>query len=151
MAGVSSAGPVKCSRNIVIVPDAALSELQVDTFDALILPGGLGAAKFFAGSAQIGALLKAAEQTDKVIGVICASPIALASHGIAGGKTLTSHPSVAGQLTPLYKYSEERVVVDGGLITSRGPGTAFEFALAIVKQLVGQEKVDAISPGMILK
>ena len=90
------------------------------------------------------------EKSGKLIAVICASPIALAKHEIGLNKTITSHPSVANQLSK-YKYSEDRVVIDGELITSRGPGTAFEFALAIVKKMVGQEKVNQITPPMILK
>lgn len=50
-----------------------------------------------------------------------------------------------------YNYSEERVVVDGKLVTSRGPGTTFEFALALVELLSGKEKRDSLIPPMLLK
>jgi len=50
-----------------------------------------------------------------------------------------------------YNYSEDRVVVDGKLVTSRGPGTTFEFALAIVELLVSKEKKDSIIPPMLVK
>ena len=73
------------------------------------------------------------------------------SHGIAKNKKLTSHPSKAEDMkSGSYEYIEDRVVIDGTLITSRGPGTAFEFALAIVEKLVGREKVDEISKPMMV-
>jgi protein DJ-1 len=50
-----------------------------------------------------------------------------------------------------YTYKEDRVVVDGKIVTSRGPGTTFEFALALVELLVGKEKKDSIVPPMLLK
>lgn len=74
------------------------------------------------------------------------------SHGIALKKRLTSHPSKAADMKAGdYVYSDDRVVVDGKLVTSRGPGTAFEFALAIVEIMCGKEKVAEISSPMILK
>lgn len=83
--------------------------------------------------------------------MICASPIALAKHSIGLGRRITSHPSVSGEFTNQFKYSEDRVVNDGNLITSRGPGTAFEFALEIVRKLKGESKVEQIISPMILK
>lgn len=82
----------------------------------------------------------------------CAAPIALKSHQIGIKKKLTSHPSKADDMKAGdYVYSEDRVVVDGQLITSRGPGTAFEFALAIVDKMCGQEKVAQISAPMLVR
>lgn len=86
-----------------------------------------------------------------MIAVICASPIALAAHSIAAGRRLTSHPSMADKLKTGYAYSTDRVVVDGNLITSQGPGTTFEFALAIVTHQLGFAKAEEIAPPMILK
>jgi len=50
-----------------------------------------------------------------------------------------------------YNYSEDRVVVDGKLVTSRGPGTTFEFALKLVELLVSKEKSDSLVPPMLVK
>ena len=93
--------------------------------------------------------MKNFESSGKLIGVICASPIALQKHEIGVSKRITSHPSVKDQLTN-YKYVEDRVAVDDKLITSRGPGTAFEFALSIVAQLISEDKSKEISAPMIL-
>ncbi len=81
------------------------------------------------------------------------APIALKSHGIGNGKKLTSHPGVKETMTTgtSYSYQEDRVVKDGKLITSRGPGTCFEFALAVVEELLGKEKADSLVPPMLVK
>ncbi len=65
--------------------------------------------------------------------------IALLAAGVGKGRPLTSHPGVKVKLESFGKYSEARVVKDGKLITSRGPGTSFEFALALVEALEGAD------------
>jgi len=150
IAGLSGSQPVKCSRDVVIVPDKGLDEVKLP-FDVIVLPGGLGGSNQLASDPRVGTLLKEQQKSDKLIAAICAAPIALKAHGIGLQKTITSHPSKAEELKTDYNYSEDRVVIDGQLITSRGPGTAFEFGLAIVQKLIGSEKVKQITPPMILK
>lgn len=151
VAGVEGAGVVTCSRGVVIRPDSSLDEALAQDYDAVILPGGMPGAKTLAESAKVGELLKKQESRNAIVAAICAAPIALASHGVGAGKKLTSHPSVRDQLTAFQYEDTERVVVDGSLITSRAPGTAFEFALALVAALQGTEKKDEIIPPMLLK
>ena len=82
---------------------------------------------------------------------VCAGPTALSSHGISKGKQLTSHPSTKDTITTAgYSYSEARVCKDGTTITSRGPGTCFEFALAIVEAVVNAETAKSIAEPMLL-
>lgn len=152
VAGLDGPEPVRCSRNIVVKPDASLDDAtRTATYEAVILPGGLKGAQNLAGSAKVKHLLEEQQKSGRFIGAICAAPTALLSHKICTGKMLTSHPSVKNQLSDAYKYSEDRVVQDGTLITSRGPGTAFEFGLALVEALQGKEKRDSIVPPMLLK
>ncbi|XP_013411911.1 protein dj-1beta [Lingula anatina] len=151
VAGVTGTDPVKCSRGVVVVPDKSLDEATKDTYDMVVLPGGLGGANTFSQSNKVKEVLQAQEASGKWIAAICAAPIALVSHGICKGKTMTSHPSVKDKMLPGCTYSEERVVKDGKLLTSRGPGTAFEFALDIVQELMGKEKRDVIVPPMLVK
>jgi len=75
----------------------------------------------------------------------------LKSHGIGIGKSITSYPSVKAEVMEgaYYKYKEDPVVIDGDLITSRGPGTALEFSLAIVEKLFGKEKATEVGRGML--
>ncbi|XP_071805703.1 Parkinson disease protein 7 homolog [Asterias amurensis] len=154
IAGLMGTAPVTCSRNVVIVPDKSLEEAEKKgLYDVVILPGGGEGAKNLAESSKVGEILRAHESAGKIIAAICAAPTALLSHGIAKGKTLTSHPAVKEKMEAdgTYKYSEDSVVKDGTLITSRGPGTAFNFALALVEELKGKEVAESLVSPMILK
>lgn len=153
VAGLASSDPVLCSRNVKIVPDVALSDAKkTGPYDVVVCPGGAKGAQNLAESSVVGSVLQEQEKSGRFIGAICAAPIALASHKIGSGKNVTSHPSVKEKLeTAGYQYSEARVVQDGKLITSRGPGTTFEFALKIVENLEGSEKAESLIPPMLLK
>ncbi|XP_064460408.1 Parkinson disease protein 7 homolog [Ornithodoros turicata] len=153
IAGLGGTAPIKCSRNVVVVPDKSLDDaLKEPSYDVVVLPGGLKGSESLAASATVGKLLKDQEKSGRLIAAICAAPIALKSHGVGCGKKVTSHPSKKDEVSSGdYKYSEDRVVVDGQLITSRGPGTAFEFALAIVEKLQNKEAANKLVPPMLLK
>jgi protein DJ-1 len=101
------------------------------------MPGGLAGSKAMAESALVGEILKHFEKNDKYIAAICAAPTALLKHSIGIGKHITSYPSFKDQLSEKYQYNDVDIVVqDGKLITSRGPYTAFPFALKICENLV---------------
>ncbi len=147
-----SAAHVTCSRGVKIVPDVRLPDLEGGKaleFDAFVVPGGAKGAETIAGNEDVGKLLAAAYGKGKIVACICAGSLAAKSAGIKD-KAITSHPSVKEQLEGSFRYSEDRVVVADGLITSRGPGTAFEFALTLVEHLAGKEKRDEIAGPMIL-
>ncbi|XP_045161187.2 Parkinson disease protein 7 homolog [Mercenaria mercenaria] len=151
LAGLTGADPVLCSRNVKIVPDAALSDaVSKGPYDVVVCPGGAKGAQNLAESQEVGKILQEQEKGGRLIAAVCAAPIALASHKIGQGKNVTSHPSVKDKVGD-HKYSEERVVQDGKLITSRGPGTCFEFALKIVESLLGEEKANSLVAPMLLK
>ncbi|XP_067140535.1 Parkinson disease protein 7 homolog [Centruroides vittatus] len=154
VAGLDGSQAVKCSRDVVIMPDKSLNDALRDSpYDVIVLPGGLKGSEKLAESNQVGSLLKEQQDAGRYIAAICAAPIALKSHGITVGKLLTSHPSKKEEMKEgdKYKYSEDRVVVDGQLITSRGPGTAFEFALTIVEKLMGKEKANSLITPMLVR
>ncbi|GBM00139.1 Protein/nucleic acid deglycase DJ-1 [Araneus ventricosus] len=151
IAGLQGSNPIKCSRDVVIVPDVSLQDVAKQTYDAVILPGGLQGAESFAQSDIVKDILQSQEKSGRLIAAICAAPIALKSHSIGTGKQITSHPCKQADLsTGEYTYVEKRVVVDEHLITSRGPGTAFEFALAIVKYFFGKEKATSLINPMLV-
>ncbi|KAJ3370182.1 Protein deglycase DJ-1zDJ-1 [Kappamyces sp. JEL0680] len=121
LAAVQSVPQVTCSRQVVLLADSTLDQIRdpVGAFDCLVLPGGLGGAKTFASHPRVLELLREYSHADgKWTAVMCASPIALQAAQAHTGKTLTSHPSIKDQLAS-FAYSEDRVVVDGNLITSR--------------------------------
>ena len=109
----------------------------------------VGEAQRLAQSAKVGEILRRQEESGRWVGAICAAPIALQAHGVFQNRQLTSHPSVKGMLEDWGEYSEHPVVADGNLITSRGPGTAFPFALRIVGALTdAQRMVEVRAPMM---
>ncbi len=151
LAGLSGPEPVLCSRGLRIIPDASLAEAGAQApFDLVVLPGGAAGAEALAATPAIHQLLRGQESEGRAIGAICAAPIALAAAGVGRGRRMTSHPSVKARVEGLGAYVEERVVCDGMLITSRGPGTAMEFALALVEALAGREMADRVAAPMIL-
>lgn len=149
VAGLEGPGPVTCSRGVRILPDMALGD-ATGSYDVVILPGGLGGVQRLAGSDAVGELLRAREKSGERVAAICAAPAALAKHGVFGARTMTSHPAVHDVVAAHGKLVADRVVVDGTLTTSQGPGSAFEFALALVRDLAGPEKAAEITPPMML-
>lgn len=149
LAGIDGPDPVRCSRGVVLVPDVALAAVR-GPFDMVVLPGGAEGARRLGASAAVGELLREQDRRGGTVAAICAAPTALLAHAIGAGRALTSHPSVAEGLRGYARYREDRVVQDGNLITSRGPGTAFEFALALVAALRGQAAADALKAPMLL-
>ena len=144
---------VTCSRGVKIVPDLRLPDLaggKALDYDALIIPGGAKGAETLSGNEDVQKLISALYARGKVVAAICAGSLAVKQAGVGRDSAITSHPSVKGQLDKEYTYKEERVVVADNLITSRGPGTTFEFALTIVEALVGKEKRKEIEPPLML-
>jgi len=151
IAGLIGTSAVTCSRSCVIVPDVAVDEIRENKYDAVVCPGGMEGAKSLAASTVVGKMLNKQMAQGGIVACICAAPLALASHKVGLDRRVTSHPVVQkNMLENGYEYCEDRVVVDGNLVTSRGPGTAFEFALKLVELLAGKEVKDSIMPGMLL-
>ncbi|KAF7724414.1 hypothetical protein EC973_001078 [Apophysomyces ossiformis] len=132
-----------CRQGIKIIPDAIFENQSwvADDFDALVVPGGLAGAQTLANNTNVQTLVQSFYAQKKIVAFICAGPLVAKSSGIPNTHTLTSHPSVRDQLASVYTYSEDRVVVDQNVITSRGPGTAFLFGLTIAEQLLGDKKL----------
>ncbi len=149
LAGLTGSTAVNCSRGLRVVPDVALGDIA-GNFDAVVLPGGAQGAENLASSPLVGRHLKNQWQRGRLLAAVCAAPIALQRHEIALGSELTSHPSVAEQLKGAYVWSASRVVESGPLITSQGPGTCFEFALALVKRLCGADVERSVAGPLIL-
>ena len=113
--------------------------------------GGLGGAENLSKSDKVKKILQEQEARGGYVAAVCAGPTALSSHGISKGKQLTSHPCAKDTIMAAgYSYSEARVCKDGTTITSRGPGTCFEFALAIVEAVVNAETAKSIAEPMLL-
>ena len=128
---------VEGSHAIVVQADKMLDETIMD-YDMLILPGGLPGATNLRDSTKVIEAVQAFNREGKFIGAICAAPMVLQRAGVHKGRTLTSYPGDKYQsLFQDADYREEIVVVDGNLITSRGPATTLPFAYALVDALGG--------------
>ena len=135
------------SHQIAIVPDLRLEDVCADSLDALVLPGGMPGATNLRDHAGVQALIRECAARGALVAAICAAPIALEAAGVLEGKRATSYP---GFELPSADYQEERVVEDGQIVTSRGPGTAIEFSLALVARLVSEETAAALRAGMLV-
>ncbi|MEJ2513913.1 MAG: DJ-1/PfpI family protein [Gammaproteobacteria bacterium] len=132
-------GPARGSRDIHVVPDTVLDTVQDEDFDMVVLPGGLAGADNLQNDGRIIALLKRLAAGGRVTAAICAAPRVLAAAGLLENRTATGFPGLLDPVsTPGLSLSEAPVVEDGTVITSRGPGTAMDFALALVERLAGR-------------
>lgn len=148
-AGLKS-GPVKASRGVVIVPDTTLDEALAREFDMVVLPGGLPGSEHLNNDARVHAILSKMVESGKFAGAICAAPMVLAKGGLLSGKRATSYPGVLDKMALSdVTFTGERVVRDGKIVTSRGPGTALDFALEIVSMLLGQAKRDEVEKALV--
>jgi 4-methyl-5(b-hydroxyethyl)-thiazole monophosphate biosynthesis len=141
---------VTCSRGVRLVADKLVSECKADTFDLIALPGGIPGAENLRDSVDLAELLKKQAGAGGFFGAICASPaVVLQTHGLLENRQATTHPGFVDQLTSNDSI-ESRVVVDGNCVTSRGPGTALEFALKLVELLYGEDKAREVGEPMVL-
>jgi len=144
--------PVVASRGVVLIPDTTLDQAILTDFDMLVLPGGLPGADHLDNDPRIQSLLKKMTGEGKYTAAICAAPKILANAKLLEGKSATSYPGVIDQMNlqnTLIK--EDSVVRDDKVITSRGPGTAMDFALSLIEILAGKEKRDEVAAGLLWK
>ena len=120
--------------------------------DAIILPGGMPGATNLAGSKKVIALVKRCFSKGKIVASICASPaFVLLAAGILNKRKVTCYPGCEKRFKRDTVYLKRPVVVDNNIITSQGPGTAIDFAFAIVEHLVGKGCVAELKNKMVVK
>jgi len=137
------------ANGIGVKADMAIKNVISDDFDMMILPGGWGGTYALAEHARVVELLKEFKAKDKVVGAMCAAPFALKKAGVLGNN-YTCYPGAEDEIDHPGYRDDLKVVEDGNVITSRGPGTAVCFGLAIVERLVGKESMQAVKDGMLL-
>ena len=118
--------------------DRLLRDGKKEDWDVVILPGGLPGANTLRDHPDVQDLLRSQHAKNRCIAAICAAPIALGKAGLLKGVRATSYPGFEDQLSGA-SYTEDRVVADGNIITSRGAGTTIEFALAVIRRLAGEQ------------
>jgi protein deglycase len=144
------ASPVTASRGTTIIPDTTIDNVMDTVFDLIVLPGGLPGAEHLRDNEPLQTLIKKQAVENRYLGAICAAPIALAKAGLLKHRTATSYPGVlAGLNDASISISEKAVEIDDKIITSRGPGTAMDFALTLIELLEGKDIRDRVNQQLV--
>lgn len=142
--------PVRASRGVTIIPDKTLDEAMKQEFDMVALPGGLPGADNLSNDPRIHEILKKLANSGRFTAAICAAPVVLAKAGLLKGKKATSYPGFLDKMaSPDITFTNKPVVKDGNVITSRGPGTAMDFALELVESLCGVDTRKKVEAGLV--
>ena len=148
VAGVDGGDPVLGSREMRFVPDLALSAIEVDDFDALVLPGGGRGAEALAGTQRLRTMVRDRVREGRLVAAICAAPFALDQAGVLRESGYTCYPGWESRFsTPGRRH--DPVVDDGAIVTSQGPGTAMAFALHLVERLRGRAKSQEVGRALL--
>lgn len=151
VASVMESLQIKAARGVNIVADKLIGECLSEKYDAIALPGGIPGAEHLRDSQELLQLLQAQKAADKVYSAICASPaVVLEHHGLLEGKKATAYPGYSDSLSN-QEAVENRVVLDGKCVTSRGPGTAIEFALKLIEVLLDKEQAANVAAPMLVQ
>jgi len=136
------------SNGITILANTLIKYVTSNEFDMIVLPGGIPGAEHLRDNEKVQELIKEFNQKEKLVGAICAAPIALYSAGVLKGEDFTCYPGYE-QVIQDATFKENKVVESENILTSRGPGTAMCFALEIVKKLVGSETYEQLKAGLL--
>jgi 4-methyl-5(b-hydroxyethyl)-thiazole monophosphate biosynthesis len=141
--------PVRASRGITFIPDVQISEVADQSFDMIVLPGGMPGADHLRDNATLQTLIKRHAADNKYLAAICAAPKVLAHLGLLENKRVTSYPGAldAAALNNTQLQSTP-IEMDGKIITSRGPGTAMDFALQLIELLVDKDTRQQVEKGL---
>lgn len=136
------------AHNISVEADIVWNEK--DTYDAVVLPGGRPGADNLANSSKVLDVLKEYAGEGKYIGAICAAPKVLANAEITNNIRGTGYPGLESEFS-FKEYKDEPVVVDGNIITSRGPATAPLFAMKLIEVLIGKKARDSVQKDLLME
>ena len=143
-------GSVLGAHGLSLETDCALAEVDQERVAMLVLPGGMPGTTNLMEDERILALVRDLHAAGRPIAAICAAPMVLSAAGILGDLPVTSHPGMQDSLGEARVVPDRRVVRSGKVLTSQGPGTALEFALAIVSDLCGTERADELGRAMVV-
>lgn len=133
-----------------LIADTLLKDIVDSDFDMVVLPGGLPGATHLNDEPLVHTILKRTYQNNRAVAAICAAPLVLANAGLLASKTATCYPGTIKQSDrPDITLTEDAVVVDGRILTSRGPGTAMDFALTIIAYLTNTQTRDNVESTLL--
>ncbi len=141
---------VRGGHGVPVVADCTVEEIDPDALEMIVIPGGLGGVASINASKTALAAIERAWRDGRYVAAICAGPTVLAGLHISDGHAVTSYPGTKPQMGPV-DYREDAVVVDGKLITSRGPGTATAFSLQLAELLCGADAARETAGGWLAR
>lgn len=140
---------VKGANGITIQADQSIDGITADELDMIVLPGGWDGTNALAHDVTVQSLLKEMDAKGKDIGAICAAVFALYTAGVLK-EGYTCYPGIEERIKVAgYQGDKSAVVQSGNVMTSRGPGTAICFGLAIVKKLLGDTAYEGLRSGLL--
>lgn len=139
------------SREIGIVADLELGEMDLTNLEGIILPGGLGGVASIKASQPALDAVKFAYENHKLVAAICAGPTVLAMLGITDGKRATCYPGCEEQMGSAVMVPNAAAVTDGNLITGTSAGCAIPFALQLITALKGKEAADNVAQQIVIR
>ncbi|CAO2205156.1 unnamed protein product [Urochloa humidicola] len=143
---------VEVMYGVKIVADATVADCADASYDLVALPGGVPGAANLGGCAALESIVRRHALRGGIYAAICAAPpLALARWGLLNGVKATAHPAFVEEFPAEVTAVDATVVVDGKVVTGSGPAAAMEFALALVEQLYGKDKVDQIAKPMLVR
>lgn len=142
------AGPVEASRGLHLVSDALWRDVVFDTIHLIAVPGGARGTENLRKRAEVLEVLRHLAERGGWVAAICAGPLVLQDAGLLSERTVTCHPAVKNELRGA-RWIDQKVVADGKVVTSQGPGTALDFALGLIELLEGEELADRIAGEMV--
>lgn len=139
------------AHRIPVIADVLFEDLKdLENYDGLVLPGGLPGATNLRDDKRVIELTQDFNNREKLVAAICAAPIVLEEAGVIEGKNMTSYPGFEENLKS-GNYKEEKVVIDGNILTSRGPALAVNFAIEIARYLLGDEKAEELKEDILYR
>ena len=149
---VASVGDLQitASRGVKLVADTLIADCLDQNYDLVVLPGGIPGAEHLRDDGALKKILLRQHSEGRLFGAICAAPaVVLQAHGLLQGRQATCHPAFEQHLSDVSSV-QSSVVVDQGCATSRGPGTAMAFSLALVELLFGKQKRQEVAAPMVI-
>ncbi len=137
-------GLMEGSHKIKVLPDTSLDKIAPGDFDGIVLPGGYPGYVNLGKDERVLSMVREMDRAGKYVAAICCAPYTLIKTGVLQGRKATVSPSGKKEVSAAAQYCEDRVVVDGNLITSQSPGTAMEFALKLVEILAGEKAMKKV-------
>lgn len=138
MLSINGTQKVRGSHQVVFETDALIEDAQWETYDGIVLPGGMPGTTNLGSCAEVTERLRTFASEGKLVAAICAAPGILGENGLLEGKKATSYPGFEEKMKGA-QYVKDPVAVDENIITSRGMGTAIDFALSIVAYFTDRE------------